>query len=468
MVIKPQHIRKPEFNERSYICRNDGKFYSNFNNSAKYSKNVTTSHLSIALRSLILKNSWFCHNFLKTSHTNSKLHNYHNWVVRYVKEIKFNDVVEYKKIDVFDENCLEYMDSFVIKMNVEKPLWKIIVWEENNGEQLISVLFDHSQFDGLSGAQFQKDLTKELSLVKDDKNVIDILFDYEKDFEYLPPEIWPATEVLTDLYVPTYTNMINHYLTKFVPGYSSLSSWLYKRDPPLYAKPTSLDRTLKSKYKLLKINSDQMTKISNFCKSNGITVTAYLDVLFLESLQETIFKSLYPNKKFSTNSYVAINGRRYYNDDIKNFRYGSMVCGNDLYLPPIKDPLQSMKDFNYQLNQDIKNKTYFKVIGMIQFRQLWDFLNGRIGKIGVTPTLTISNLGIVSDSNDEYKFKEMYFGANAGLTFDFVIDVTTLSNNEMTIVLAHMPEYELMLHGRSAIDRLYKLYLHKLLDVDTN
>ena len=68
-------------------------------------------------------------------------------------------IVKFHQIDKFDEIIMESLNDHIFSMNnATLPLWKINVFEEMrpNGNQFISVSFDHSNYDGLSGVQFQK------------------------------------------------------------------------------------------------------------------------------------------------------------------------------------------------------------------------------------------------------------------------------------------------------------------------
>lgn len=460
-MVEVQHTRKPEFNERYYICRGTEKYYTNFNITAKYDKLISKSHLSIALRSLILKNSWLAQNFFKIEGSDSRKENFRNWRVQVINKISFEDVVKYKKIDKFDETTLEYLNMLTLEMDVQMPLWRIIVFEENTGDQLLTVYVDHSQYDGLSAVQFQKDLSNELFEVTDDGEVRKTLFEYATDFDHLPSKLIPAAEVVTDLYVPGYNRVLTHYLKQYLPLYSKFSGWVYPHgnQMPLFQNPKPITRDLTSKYKIMKFHAVKVDEITKFCRSKGVTLTGYFDVYFIKALQETIFKAIDPKTKFKTNSYVAINGRRYYNDDIKNFKYGTMVCGDPIILEHVDDPSEAMRTFQQQLQEDLKSKYAFKTIGMIQYADLWSFFNSKIGKVGGRPTLTISNLGKIANSNDSYRFKEMYFGSNAGVLYNFVLNVTTISTNEVTAVIGYLPEFETYsLDGKKVIDEFLNLF----------
>ena len=143
-----------------------------------------------------------CPEFFQNRSKESSNCQWYNFEVRILEHVKFNDVVKFHQIDKFDEIIMESLNDHIFSMNnATLPLWKINVFEEMrpNGNQFISVSFDHSNYDGLSGVQFQKDLAKELSTAKDDL-FYDVLFDYQRDFGNLPAKILPAVDNLTDLF----------------------------------------------------------------------------------------------------------------------------------------------------------------------------------------------------------------------------------------------------------------------------
>ena len=53
MLIQPNHRRKPEFNERYYICRTIENYSTNFSIIVQYNRQISHNLLSNALYSLI-------------------------------------------------------------------------------------------------------------------------------------------------------------------------------------------------------------------------------------------------------------------------------------------------------------------------------------------------------------------------------------------------------------------------------
>lgn len=466
-MVEEKHIRKPEFNERIYICRTVGKYSSNFSISVKYNQYVSKELLSNALHSMIQKNSWFVQNFFRINgddDEDDKVANGTNYEVRIIDSIKFEDVVTYEKIKKFNGETMGFLNEFIFSMNSSTlPLWKVFVFEESNGEQLISVCFDHSHFDGLSGVQFQKDLAKELSLAEE--KYIDELFNYERDFENLPKEILPPVDTLTDLFTPSRWLITSLLLNKFVPLYASVVKYFWPPDPPVFKTKKPNDKNLKAHYRYLKLTSDQVSEIYKCCRSMGVTVTAYFDIMCLKALQDTVFQSVKPKADF-TSSLIAVNGRRYYSDDIKNFKYGTMVCGVPIIFPRvIDDEKKAMKTFNTKLQEDIKHKKSFQAIGVIKFINIWEFFKNKIINNDPRFTVTVSNIGKISDSNDIYTFKELYFTLNTGIIYNFVLNMTTLPNGELTAVFGNIPEFEnYELNGNPVMDEFISTFKNYLLD----
>lgn len=444
MLIQPNHRRKPEFNERYYICRTIENYSTNFSIIVQYNRQISHNLLSNALYSLIKKNSWFVQNFFQIDQRNPATANGHNFEVRILEHVKFNDVVKFHQIDKFDEIIMESLNDHIFSMNnATLPLWKINVFEEMrpNGNQFISVSFDHSNYDGLSGVQFQKDLAKELLTAKDDL-FYDVLFDYQRDFGNLPAEILPAVDNLTDLFDLGVLLSSNSILKKWVPFYDTICGFIWPSDPPIFDTDTPVTKNLQTKYKFLKLTSNQIGQISKYCRSHGITLTTYFDIICICALQETVF-SVVKSLAIHTSSLVAINGRRYYSDEIKNFLYGTLVCGAPIILPTIENKLEAMQIFHQEMTNDINTKKSFQSTGnLLKHANVWEYFQNKINKIGGRFTLTISNLGKISNSNDIFKFEQMYFVLNTGVVYNFVLNITTLPNGELTAVVGYIPEFE--------------------------
>lgn len=89
--------RSPSFFERYYILRGTNGFYSNFNISAKYSRNVLKVNLSNALKNLISENQCFAVNFFREN-ANDVERDGANFRLRPLDKIHFNDVVSVREL----------------------------------------------------------------------------------------------------------------------------------------------------------------------------------------------------------------------------------------------------------------------------------------------------------------------------------------------------------------------------------
>ena len=117
-------------------------------------------------------------------------------------------------------------------------------------------------------------------------------------------------------------------ILKWVPFYDTICGFIWPSDPPIFDTDTPVTKTYKLNISF-EINSNQIGQISKYCHSHGITLTTYFDIICICALQETVF-SVVKSLAIHTSSLVAINGRRYYSDEIKNFLYGtfSLWCTN--------------------------------------------------------------------------------------------------------------------------------------------
>ncbi|KAK6462210.1 alcohol acetyltransferase [Scheffersomyces coipomensis] len=477
-MVESRHSRELEFNERYYVCRGSEGFYANFSIIAKYNKSISKQLLSNALKGFIRKNTWLALNFIKTdNNVIDRQVAYKNWNRTFMNRIKFDDAVSYRNIDHFDDSIIEYMNDIVVSnYQPHIPLWQLVVFETANGDQYIGAAFDHSSFDGLSGVEFHKDLIKELDNAQEDE-FQDVIFDYKRDYEYLPATIQPPVETLTDLFIPSVWDYIKFYVSKYASTLSKFISYLYQSVTiskplkpnfginPLYSwKP--LEKDLKSKFKYFTFSPEQINKISKYTKAKGITVTPYLHTIALKCLQDTVFKHIDPTTQFSTLTGIAVNGRRYYSEDIKNFKYGSMVCGDPIYMAPIvgDDLLPYMKYSFETMQEHLSTKESFKPIGFYNIIDCFNFFNDRIGQ-KVKQTLGVSNLGrVTTDANCSFDIEEVYFGSNTALTYHFLINAVTTAKG-LIVVFPYAPEYdEIYQDEKKVIDIFADKFYRTILD----
>lgn len=453
-MVEAKHTRKPGWLERYYIIRNTYSYYTNFNITVKLDKPITPALLSNALRGLIDKNPWYVINFFKDDEDTYKYMNGFNYHLRYIHEIKFEDVVEFHNIDVFDGSTMSKMNDYKLPMNSgTHGLWHIHVYTDRKGDQYILTMFDHSMYDGGSGVVFQQELVEELGNAKDVK--IDVLYKYDVN---LPP-IQGAAQSFTDIYQPTFQHKITYFITKYFPQcLINMYNRLFMPKPkanlginPLFSNPNHDWKKNNMKTNLVNINftASETQEILKYCRSQGITMTPYLNVLMLQCLQETVLYN--PEVQYSTESFIAFQGRRYANlprDCLK----GVWVSAQILVLPPITNALQTMKYVYQEMQNNLKSRYSFGQFGLIRYFDNLKYLETS-AIVPAKKTLTVSNLGKLQDTNGDYNIVDAYFGLSVGSNYNIVLNMISTSKGGMNVTVGYYPEFDnVIINDKKAID----------------
>lgn len=456
-MILPQHRRKPAFTESYFLCVNVEKFYTNFNVVGQFNKRFSKSALSHALMSMIANNSWLTYNFFPISNKLPK--NYHDdYELRPVDTIHFDKVVEYRKIAEFNELTLETIDGFKNQIGCTyAPLWQLCVFETEES-QYVCGYFCHTLADGGTALQFQRDLAKGLASSENETEVVDVLFDYEKAFHDLP-DILPARELLTDLYIPSIFGRVRFWMEMNAP---ILVNWLYRgisylksifglneNKLPLFTScPVTKD--LASKFKLLNFPPDEVKAITDYCRRNKITLTPFLSIIALDCLEKIIFPHFPQSNgstQYSTSHYMAISGRRYYPQFTNPFLYGVYVCGAPVNFKAInaasnEDLLIAMKKFHQSIQEEIETRRSFKLLWMWNVADISRTLNRKLGKLR-RYTTTISNLGMVKDDPDcSWKLVNAWFSLNISIGYHFILDMVSTETGGLNLVIPYMAFYD--------------------------
>lgn len=477
--------RRPGFNERSYICRNTNKHYTNFNLTVKLNHRFTPELLSHALRALIVRNSWFTLNFYRVGATDmDEPMNGENFEVRKVKSIRFEDVVIFKSIDSsFDSNILEEVNKLICPMNEPfLPLWRLIIFENkcNPSEQFICFYCDHSVFDGIAGLEFQKDLLRELSNLSnktEDLKLVSVLFEKEEASEEKSTEIDKAREEILNIFdVPLYYWFLNYFKSSLLCKWVSSFMPCLRKSLALFRgtlaqnfdpydlellkhtmfKYKPISRDLSTKYKILSFNNEEVKKMLSFCKKQSLTLTPYFNIIALQCLQEIVFTGIKDPKEnmFSTSSCIAINGRRYY--DLPNFLYGTLTGAEIVNfgpMPPFSNKIHTMEYMNVaylRLSTALRNRRSFLAKGLQRKTNFWSFYSDRIGKLEGKSTLVVSNLGVVKNKEDsEWKIEDVWFGLNTGSLYHFILNLITNEGKGLNLVFCYAPEYECLYNSKS-------------------
>lgn len=455
----PRHRRKPAFGESYFLCRNIENYYSNFSVVGQYNKRFSKATLSHALKAMIAKNSWLTYNFFSVSDQNTP--NYHtDYELRCVSSIPFDAVVEYRQIGNFDEQTLETINTFknhVARSNA--PLWQICVFETNEC-QYVCGYFCHTLYDGGTALQFQTDLVKELECFEHETEVADVLFDYEKAKESLP-DILPARELMTDLYIPSIFQKVRLWMNAKCPTFMR---WIYQgisyvkksiglsgeNSPVFTSVPVAKD--LASKFKILNFSAQEVRAMTQYCKGNNITLTPFFNVVAQDCIEKLIFPH-FPqpdgSHKYSSSHFIAISGRRYFPQFSHPFLYGVFVAGaprtfDYMDVSSVVDYLPHMKNFHRMIQEEVESRNSFKLMWMWGVVDIAKTLKKKIGRFERFTTM-ISNLGrVVDDPQCSWKMVNAWFVLNTSIGYHFILNMVTTDTGGLNLVIPYMPEYDVL------------------------
>ncbi|CAK7909507.1 hypothetical protein CAAN1_13S00518 [[Candida] anglica] len=445
--------RAPGFHERQYICRNTCKYWTNLNIVAKYSQRLNRQILIQALQALLQKDPWLVLGIFRSSDSVASDRDYNgfNYKVRPVKEIHFDDVVSFEKGKV-DGSTFEQLNERTIPMNVELPLWRIVVMEDEHANQWVCVYFDHAFFDGIAAVEFHKSLLVELGK-------LDISSEHTSEpssciysFEKTPVDVpLPREEGPDKLFHLSWINRLQLWMNQklWLPIYNYFS----KPGPTFSYKPTSMN--LKNKYHCVTIPSDITTKLLQYCRTHGFTLTPLLNVLALKSLESKVFPHL-GQSGCNTTSCIAVNGRPFINGG----KFGVFI-GYDMFnLNPVRDILSATKLIYSQLTKSIKSGSCFRRVGLYAHTNIWDLYKSKLGKSDGKATVTVSNLGrycnpIHENPSVKWRISDLWFGSNLGLVVHFLLNSISTESGDLKLIFAVLPEYDEYME--EAIDEFKRL-----------
>lgn len=471
MTVLAHHRRSPGYNERYYICRNTQKHFTSFNVLIQYNKHIGRDELFHALRQVVLKQPTLACNFFRL-YGEDEEENGHNYQVRFVNSIDFDDVVTYRAVEKVDGALFEELNDITFAMNTEKALWRLFVLELPSRKQILCACFEHSLADGLSGIQFHKQLTAALDAPQKDSS--EYIFRYDPD-QIGGPAISPAVENLTDLFVTSiwFRSMYFFRKTMFYEIITRSFQFLYRmlfstefyHSPgvhPMYSHQP-VQHSLKSKYKVLNFTPAQVTKILAFCRTQGITMTPFFNAIGLRLMENTIYKE----GIFASKTIIAVNGRRFYRQFDNNFPFGVLLGGIVIPLPPIqtdnKETLTRLMRHIHNISQiEINRRHIFKVVGMYDFFNHWHRFKSVFNKTQTRYPLLISNLGMVSTDTSDWVFEQAYFALNTSTAYQVIFDMVSTPEGGLNLVCVYIPEFHektiVAAHGKpvKAMDELVR------------
>lgn len=481
--ILPQHTRAPWVFEKFYICRNTRSYYTNFSITANYNQHIDKNALSLSLRNLMLKNPVFLLNCFRQSgdfDDDEKL-NGSNYIVRVINEIRFDDVVGYETIKLFDEVNLAKLDTMVFPMNNDSPLWKIMIQKCLADDKIyISFVCDHCFFDGNSGVQFHKDLVEELSQVDPDgAEFRDVLFNYEQD-KSIVPEINPAPNDLVDIYDTkpwfTFTSILKIlFLPKFV--IKLVESYLTPNSPNLFKYPVFNPRIPmknhpRTTYRLVNFTSSQTDQILKYCQSNGVSLTSYIISCGMASLQEKLLPKFDDKIDFSGSYSIPICGRKYYPELKDQLKYGVFVSALAGKVAPIKPStrgniLTATQTLHHKLIKAVNDRTTFQLVGLLKYVNVWDFLKLKDDTADQCATLELSNLGFKNISLKNWKVTNLFFRGSIGIREHFMFGSVSTENGGANLCFSYRKEFDKVINDED-VDFFIEYFSKKVLEGPTS
>lgn len=437
-----RHQREPTNADRYYICRNFNKYYINFNVTGVYNKRIEDGAIRGALRRLMLNNSTFVLNAFRTSCIEEDTpSDYRNFILKPVKEIRYEDVVEWREIKEFNEQVLEEIGEIDFEMNVDKPLFKVLI-SQCGDKQYVTFLCDHILFDGGSGAFFHEDLIRELA--RGETRSSAVIFNYEQDYEKLAP-LSPPVDEISDLYTTSLIQKVSIIVLEMIPGFikNIYRRWFIKGFPDLRQNPifTYKPKTklIRTGYKMIKFDPLQTQRTVEYCRSQQVTLTPFIGAVGLSALQDTIIPRLANNAtvQYSFESNLVYSGRRF----LPDYRYGVCVGSVDCTLGPIKSIIETTRVFARQLKAAISNLKSIQRMGLLGLVNIKDFLFNRLENYSKL-TLEVSNLGIKNLVSGEWQIEDLIFSQNIGISHYFGFLVVGTPTGGTNLVLGYMKEFD--------------------------
>ena len=467
--MAPKHTRKPGWLEKYYIIRNTHGFYTNFNITVRLNRHFGHSHLGSAIRELLKSNLWYCLNFFRDPKYGIGYFNGNDYHVSYVDKIMLEDVVSYRSVDAFDPSFLSEINDIVLPMNsLLLPLWRLIVFEQPDGAQYLCGVFDHSMFDGGSGLMFLEQLVHHLSVSRDIEPKT--LFQYDTS---LPP-VPVARQSVTNLYTPSISQVLSWYFHKFAPSLllkwaSKLVSWWNKNKEkplvyPVYSNPTHNweENNLKTSITNINFTPLQISRILRYCRHHNITITPFFNVTMLQCLDKTLFKS--DSTKYSTTSYIAFQGRRYFPKLAQDLLTGVWVSALGITLPPITNPLETTKYVYGEMQKNLASRKTFKTWGMNRFFNYRQFFLGNPDSPKIS--LTVSNLGRVNASDDRFAIVDAYFGSCVGTNYNVILNIISTAEGGLNATIGYFPGFDdIYIDGKKATDICWDMFKETIVSV---
>lgn len=471
MFHEIKHEREPGFFEKYYLCRSAEKYTTNVSVIARYNRHIDKVVLSNALRSLIVKNPEFCCNFFSDEpYEKIKKQNGNPYRLKPLNKITFEDVVFYEQIEKdLDDEILDRLDTEYSGININEPLWKLIIFE-NTASQYLTFLYDHTLWDGKSGQFFHEELLSELEhfSISEDISFQDNLFDYDKDKSILP--VLPkSSDKLFDLYDMDMWYTFKHILKLIIPtgitNYLTSNSLVepYTLISYPFPKEDNLSNLTSTKLRLVHVDASSLNNIMKKCKENGVTLTSYLTALMTYCLKESVLSDVGDNKVASI--LIPMSGRRYYPDKAQETKFGLYVGSMNYNINIDTVTEGNLKNLSQSLLKDMRialeTREPFKFCSLLKLVNIWDFLGAKVKK-NDRGTIAFSNLGMANAEKGDWKLIELIFSQSNGIYTNYSMSAISTPDAGLNITFGYSKYLENFIE-RTTFDSFLSLFKEKLI-----
>ena len=461
-MSSPTVITRPlSMSENFLRSRSSTGFYKNFQVTATYSQDLTAdlTLLYRALRKTILDyHILICYIVRNRS--------IGRCVYTPISQARLKDLLIFRDSSYIDGNAInekfmKEVNDILFDIYEDFPLFKLILV----GKHDLSVVFEHTIADGVVGNYFHEILLQNLAYVYDPLNASDyeanygyheasilninedsVIFNYEKDKTLiknnLPP---PIDDFLADPELD-YSDNDPLYFDKVVP----------EKFPKKWPGKFPATRQFNVSFKLINFTPSETKKILAACKRESVTITSYIEVITMLTLQPVFGDDHYTTQK------VALTLRRHYDPEKASDEYKRLLSdksykvlgalannGISQNLPPVYEFSWDLASkINTNLLKTIQNKRILN--SLMPFKQAADglddnlqFFESQLGK-PKNDTLKISNLGLINipvyeiSGKQSWTIRNMIFSQSLSPpASEFMLNVVSTPEGGLNFVLSY-------------------------------
>ncbi|KAK6461445.1 alcohol acetyltransferase [Scheffersomyces coipomensis] len=399
--------RPLSLSEHFVRSRTANRFYSNFQVTGTYSEDLA-SHLDwvyMALRKTLLDYPLLICNIQKENNDS---------IFRPIKQASLGDILQlesksgYIENNTINEKFMKYVNTINFQLYSEEPLFRLILLGEH-----LSAAFEHTITDGLVGPYFHEIYLKNLAYVSNKENLLEYeslygetpdkvdlntqLFNYDEDKDLFTHSLPPPCDLFMEDPSFDYSNGDPLYHDKVLPeGYET-------RWPGRF--PPTKDQTIACK--LVHFSPTETKQILAKCKSHGVTITPFIQVVQIFTLQPIL------GDKHYTTHRMAITTRRHVKPELVPDYFQDAYAEKDYKLlggyahfglrenyPPLFEfSWDKVQEIHKNLIRDSQNRGIFNIYK--DFRDVYDKTGDNLEVFEKqmatkADTSKISNLGYVN------------------------------------------------------------------------